>query len=89
MKSRVVYGTPPHLVVLNKYQKPMLAPPFTIKSRAVDRSTEVCFASFLSGGFITATVVNPPERKLAKCTSVLWFKLKYMTTTTRKQQGQQ
>ena len=32
--------------------------------------TEVHFASFLSGGFITAIVVNPPERKLAKRTSV-------------------
>ena len=28
------------------------------------------FASFFSGGFITAIVVNPPERKLAKCISV-------------------
>ena len=28
------------------------------------------FASFLSGGFITAIVVNPPEMKLAKRTSV-------------------
>ena len=34
--------------------------------------TEVSFASFLSGGFITAIVVNPPERKLAKRTSVQW-----------------
>ena len=32
--------------------------------------TKVHFASLLSGGFITATVVNPPERKLAKRTSV-------------------
>ena len=32
--------------------------------------TEVHFASFLSGGFITAIVVNPPERKLTKRTSV-------------------
>ena len=32
--------------------------------------TEMRFASFLSGGFITAMVVNPPERRLAKCTSV-------------------
>ena len=32
--------------------------------------TEVRFASLLSGGFITAIVVNPPERKLAKRTSV-------------------
>ena len=27
---------------------------------AADQCTEVCFASFLSGGFITAIVVNPP-----------------------------
>ena len=32
--------------------------------------TEVHFASLFSGGFITAIVVNPPERKLAKRTSV-------------------
>jgi hypothetical protein len=30
----------------------------------------VHIASFFSGGFITAIVVNPPERKLAKRTSV-------------------
>jgi hypothetical protein len=35
--------------------------------------TEVRFDSFLSGGFITAIVVNPPERKLAKSTSVHWM----------------
>ena len=35
--------------------------------------TEVRFANFLSGGFITAIVVNTPERKLAKRTSVRWF----------------
>ena len=34
------------------------------------KCTEVRFASFFSGGLITAIVVNPPERKLAKCTSV-------------------
>ena len=32
--------------------------------------TEVRFASFLSGGFITAIVVNLLERKLIKRTSV-------------------
>ena len=32
--------------------------------------TEVHFVSFLSGGIITAIVANPPERKLAKRTSV-------------------
>ena len=34
------------------------------------RCTDVRFASFLCGEFITAIVVNPPERKLAKRTSV-------------------
>ena len=38
----------------------------------MQQCTEVRFASFLSGGFITAIVVNPPERKLAKSTSVQW-----------------
>ena len=28
--------------------------------------TEVRFASFLSGGFTTMVVINPPEKKLAK-----------------------
>ena len=32
--------------------------------------TEMRFASFLFAGFITAIVVNPPERKLAKHTYV-------------------
>ena len=31
-------------------------------------SAEVCFASFFSDGFITAIVVNPPERKMTKHT---------------------
>ena len=33
---------------------------------------EVRFASFLSGGFTTMAVINPPEKKLAKRTSVHW-----------------
>ena len=32
---------------------------------SVTHCTEVRFASFFSGGFIAAIVVNPPERKLA------------------------
>jgi hypothetical protein len=36
----------------------------------IQQSNEVRFASFLSGGFTTMAVINPPERKLAKCTSV-------------------
>ena len=32
--------------------------------------TEVCFASFLSSGFTTMAVMNPPEMKLEKGTSV-------------------
>ena len=43
---------------------------FCIKNLKFNHFTEVRFASFLSGGFITAIVVNPPERKLAKHTSV-------------------
>ena len=39
------------------------------KNKSLER-TEVRFASFLSGRFITAIVVNPPEKKLAKQTSV-------------------
>ena len=43
--------------------------------------TEVHFASFLSRQFITAIVVNPPERKLAKRTSVYRLTL-HITITT-------
>ena len=32
--------------------------------------TVVRFASPLSGGFTTMAVINPPEKKLANCTSV-------------------
>jgi hypothetical protein len=35
-----------------------------------DHCTELRFASFFSGGYITAIVVNSPERKFAKRTSV-------------------
>ena len=35
-------------------------------------SREVHFARFFSGGFTTMAVMNPPERKLAKRTSVRW-----------------
>ena len=34
------------------------------------KGTEVCFASFLSGGFTTMAVINPPERKLTQRTSL-------------------
>ena len=34
------------------------------------RCTEVHFASFLFGGFTTMAVINSPEKKLAKRTSV-------------------
>ena len=39
--------------------------------------TEERFASFFSSGFITAIVVNPPERKLAKRTSVHNLEIRY------------
>ena len=40
------------------------------KNRKWTQCTEVHFASFLSGWFITAIVVNSPEKKLLKHTSV-------------------
>ena len=40
------------------------------KSAKHAQCTEGHLASFLSGGFITAIVAIPPERKLAKRTSV-------------------
>ena len=50
------------------------------------------FASFLSGGFATMVVINPPKRKVAKCTSVhsamvennLLFVLMYIYSVTSK-----
>ena len=47
----------------------ILQPP--VLSGKADDTAEVHFVSFLSGGFNTAIVVNPPERKLAKHTSLL------------------
>ena len=32
----------------------------------MEQCTEVRFASFLSGGFITVALINPPESKLEK-----------------------
>ena len=43
---------------------------FLLLREQITTGTDVRFASFFSGGFITAIVVNPSERKLAKCTSV-------------------
>ena len=43
----------------------------TLVTKCAALHTEMRFASLLSGGFITAIVVNPPERKLAKRTSVV------------------
>ena len=40
------------------------------KPIAAVQSTEVRFASFPSGEFTTMTVMNPPEKKLEKRTSV-------------------
>ena len=46
--------------------------------------TEVLYANLLSGGFTTIAVINPPERKLEKCTSVEWFsRLEQSTSWSR------
>ena len=42
-------------------------------SLAKHHCTEVRFASFLSVGFMTAIVVDPPKRKLTKRISVHWL----------------
>ena len=39
-------------------------------SGSIGHCTEMRFASCFSGGFITAIVVNPPDKRLAKRTSV-------------------
>ena len=49
------------------------------RKRQSEQCTEVRFASFLSGGFATIAVINPPERKLAKCTSVQFTELRFAT----------
>ena len=41
------------------------------------RCTEVRFANFLSGGFTTMAVINPPEKRLAKRISVQCVFSKY------------
>ena len=46
------------------------------------QSTEVRFASFLSGGFTTMAVINPPESKLAKRTSVHWAIINFDKNTS-------
>ena len=43
---------------------------FDICNAEIAQCTEVQFASFFSGEFITAILVNPQERRLAKRTSV-------------------
>ena len=50
----------------------------------VPQYTEVRFTSFLSGGFIIAIVVNPPERKLEKRTSVHCLDLDLNNQKTRR-----
>ena len=47
---------------------------FAFVQNTSSHCTEVRFSSLLSGGFITAIVVNPMESKLAKCTSVQCLK---------------
>ena len=52
------------------------------KSTANQRA-EVFFSSFFAGGFITAIVVNPPERKLAKRTSVQRLEMAKLRKATK------
>ena len=45
---------------------------FAMKTKLSFQCTKVRFASFLSGGFTTMAVIDSPERKLEKPTSVKW-----------------
>ena len=51
---------------------PILKNPGKAQAMAALQCTEVRFASFLSGEFTTKAVINPPEKKEAKRTSVQW-----------------
>ena len=46
---------------------------FLLSIEIFKHCTEVRFSSFLSGRFTTMAVMNPPEKKLKKRTSVHWF----------------
>ena len=45
----------------------------SVRASQLVHCTEMRFASFLSGGFTTMAVMNPPEKKLEKRTYVLWW----------------
>ena len=53
--------------------------------KSAAQCTAVRFASFLSSGFTIMAVINPPERKLAKRTSVQWTDWFWKTAFTLKQ----
>ena len=63
-------GRIPSIATLRARVVPSWISHFVFRSRSPIHSTEVHFACFLSGGIITAIVVNLPEKKLAKRTSV-------------------
>ena len=64
--DKKMYGLPFH--ILWNYLRIILS------SSLIDLNqyTEVRFASLLSGGFTTMAVINPPEKKLEKRTSLQW-----------------
>ena len=47
-----------------------------LNNNDLEQFTAVRFASFLSGGFTTMAVINPPEKRLTKRTSVQFCNLK-------------
>ena len=54
------------------HRENLVATSAMVVGRICSHCTEVRFASFLSGGFTTMAVMNPPEKKLEKRTSVHW-----------------
>ena len=60
----------------------MLQAEKSLIGRVVLHCTKVGFARFLSSGFTTMAVINPPERKLVKRTSVHWWAICYQVPGT-------
>ena len=64
------------LYISASFNKTTLSTKNAITNLVSDQSKEVQFANFFSGGFTTVALINPPDRELAKHTSVqchLWI----------------
>ena len=65
------------LYISASFNKTTLSTKNAINHLVSDQCTEVHFDSLFSGGFTTMAVINPPERKLTKRTSVQWGEITF------------